>query len=57
MAGAGAVVAVVSRHWVESGWCGQEFAAAVTAAVEQGKRLIPVLTGEVELPPFIASRL
>ncbi|KOG29363.1 toll/interleukin-1 receptor domain-containing protein [Streptomyces resistomycificus] len=53
---AGAVVAVVSRSWVESGWCGEEFAAAVTAAVEHGKPLIPVVVGEVELPPFIASR-
>ncbi|WP_078632393.1 TIR domain-containing protein [Streptomyces resistomycificus] len=54
---AGAVVAVVSRRWVESGWCGLEFAAAVTAAVEQGKPLIPVVVGEVDLPPFIAARL
>ncbi|MGW2836149.1 TIR domain-containing protein, partial [Streptomyces sp. NPDC001286] len=57
LARAGAVVTVVSRHWVESGWCGEEFAAAVTNAVERGQRLIPVLVGEVELPPFIASRL
>ncbi|MFJ7963578.1 tetratricopeptide repeat protein [Streptomyces sp. NPDC096324] len=57
LAKAGAVVAVVSRHWVDSGWCGEEFAAAVTAAVERGQRLIPVLLGEVALPPFIASRL
>ncbi|MFD3621071.1 tetratricopeptide repeat protein [Streptomyces sp. NPDC058676] len=56
LAKAGAVVAVVSRRWVESGWCGEEFAAAVTAAVEHGKPLIPVVVGEVELPPFIASR-
>ncbi|MGA5035687.1 tetratricopeptide repeat protein [Streptomyces capoamus] len=57
LATAGAVVAVVSRHWVESGWCGEEFDAAVAAAVKRGQRLIPVLVGEVELPPFIASRL
>ncbi|WP_326722069.1 tetratricopeptide repeat protein [Streptomyces sp. NBC_00243] len=57
LATAGAVVTVVSQHWVQSGWCGEEFAAAVTAAVERGQRLIPVLVGEVELPPFIASRL
>ncbi|WP_328670494.1 tetratricopeptide repeat protein [Streptomyces sp. NBC_00328] len=54
---AGAVVVVVSEHWVASGWCGAEFAAAVTAAVERGQRLIPVLLGEVALPPFVASRL
>ncbi|MFF4017901.1 TIR domain-containing protein, partial [Streptomyces sp. NPDC001843] len=57
LAKAGAVVAVVSRHWMDSGWCGEEFAAAVTAAVERGQRLIPVLLGEVALPPFLASRL
>ncbi|MGX9886635.1 tetratricopeptide repeat protein, partial [Streptomyces sp. NPDC002276] len=57
LATAGAVVTVVSRHWVESGWCGEEFAAAVTNAVEHGQCLIPVVLGEVELPPFIASRL
>ncbi|MER5506151.1 tetratricopeptide repeat protein [Streptomyces sp. NPDC002766] len=51
------VVTVVSQHWVRSGWCGEEFAAAVTGAVERGQRLIPVLMDEVELPPFIAARL
>ncbi|MGW1966625.1 TIR domain-containing protein, partial [Streptomyces sp. NPDC001935] len=57
LAKAGTVVAVVSRHWMDSGWCGEEFAATVTAAVERGQRLIPVLLGEVALPPFLASRL
>uniref|UniRef100_A0AAU3I7H4 Tetratricopeptide repeat protein n=1 Tax=Streptomyces sp. NBC_01393 TaxID=2903851 RepID=A0AAU3I7H4_9ACTN len=57
LAKAGAVVAVVSRHWMDSGWCGEEFAAAVAAAVERGQRLIPVLLGAVALPPFLASRL
>ncbi|MCX4974821.1 tetratricopeptide repeat protein [Streptomyces sp. NBC_00620] len=57
LAGAGAVVPVVSRHWTESGWCGEEFAAAMAKAVAGGQRVIPVLLGEVELPPFIASRL
>ncbi|MGV9703034.1 tetratricopeptide repeat protein [Streptomyces sp. NPDC003483] len=57
LAKAGAVVAVVSRHWMDSGWCGEEFAAGVTAAVERGQRLIPVLLGEVALPAFLASRL
>ncbi|QEV68785.1 tetratricopeptide repeat protein [Streptomyces chartreusis] len=57
LARAGAVVTVVSRPWVESGWCGEEFDAAVAAAVRRGQRLIPILVGEAELPPFIASRL
>ncbi|MGW2836027.1 TIR domain-containing protein, partial [Streptomyces sp. NPDC001286] len=56
LAKASAVVAVISRFWVDSGWCGEEFAAAVTAAVERRQRLIPVLLGEVALPPFLASR-
>jgi len=53
---AATVVAVVSRRWVESGWCGEEFAAAVAGAATKGRPLIPVLLGEVELPEFIASR-
>ncbi|MGA5040291.1 tetratricopeptide repeat protein [Streptomyces capoamus] len=57
LAKAGAVVTVVSRHWMESGWCGEEFNSAVTAAVERRQRVIPVLLGEVALPPFLASRL
>ncbi|MES9520389.1 tetratricopeptide repeat protein [Streptomyces capoamus] len=57
LAKADAVVPVISRHWMESGWCGEEFDAAVTAAVERGQRVIPVLLGEVALPPFLASRL
>ncbi|MGW3411713.1 TIR domain-containing protein, partial [Streptomyces sp. NPDC000888] len=57
LAGAGAVVPVVSRHWTESGWCGEEFAAAMAKAVAGEQRVFPVLLGEVELPPFIAARL
>ncbi|MFF1682457.1 TIR domain-containing protein [Streptomyces sp. NPDC058256] len=57
LARAGAVVPVVSRHWTESGWCGEEFAAAVANSVAGRQRVIPVLLGEVEVPPFIASRL
>ncbi|MCX5557409.1 tetratricopeptide repeat protein [Streptomyces sp. NBC_00038] len=51
------VVTVVSRHWTESGWCGEEFASAVANSVAGQQRVIPVLWGEVEVPPFIASRL
>ncbi|MGX1907500.1 tetratricopeptide repeat protein [Streptomyces phaeochromogenes] len=57
LAKAGAVVTVVSRHWTESGWCGEEFASAVANSVAGRQRVIPVLLGEVEVPPFIASRL
>ncbi|MGX9886050.1 tetratricopeptide repeat protein, partial [Streptomyces sp. NPDC002276] len=57
LARADAVVPVVSRYWRESGWCGEEFAAAVANTVAGRQQVIPVLLGEVELPPFIASRL
>jgi tetratricopeptide (TPR) repeat protein len=57
LAKADTVVTVVSRHWTESGWCGEEFASAVANSVAGRQRVIPVLLGEVEVPPFIASRL
>ena len=39
------------------GWVNEEFAAAIEGSVRGRQRLIPVLFGEVELPPFVASRL
>lgn len=57
LAGAGAVVFVVSAESVGRGWVNEEFAAAVTAAAAGRQRLIPVLAGEVALPPLVASRL
>ncbi|MGW6955976.1 tetratricopeptide repeat protein [Streptomyces chartreusis] len=57
LASADALVAVVSPHWKASGWCGEEFAASVTATVAGRQQVIPVLLGEVDVPPFIASRL
>ena len=57
LAAAGAVVFVVSAESVGRGWVDEEFAAAVAAAAAGRQRLIPVFTGEVELPPLVAGRL
>lgn len=57
LAAADAVVAVVTPKWIASKWCNEEFAAAVTGAVDGRQRLIPVLWGrEATIPPFLASR-
>ena len=57
LAAARAVVFVVSPESVGRGWVNEEFAAAVAAAAAGRGRLIPVLAGEVALPPLVASRL
>jgi tetratricopeptide (TPR) repeat protein len=44
--------ASVARPWVQ-----QEYAVMVDRAVAGKQRLIPVLLGEVEVPPFAATRL
>ena len=50
-------IVVVSPASVARPWVQQEYAAMVTAAVAGRQRLIPVLLGEAELPPFAASRV
>ncbi|KOU58526.1 hypothetical protein ADK57_36495 [Streptomyces sp. MMG1533] len=57
LARADVLVAVVSPKWVESEWCDEEFAAAIGASADGRQRVIPVLWGEAELPPFVVSRL
>ncbi len=57
LAEAGAVVFVVSPASVGRGWVNEEFAAAVAGAAAGRQRLIPVLLGEVGLPPLVAARL
>ena len=42
----------VTRPWVKT-----EYAAMMTRAVEGGQRLIPVLLGDAEMPPLLASRV
>jgi TIR domain len=51
------VVFVVSPGSVGRGWVNEEFAAAIAASVRGRQRVIPVLLGDVELPPFVAGRL
>ena len=51
-------VLVVSPHSLSRPWVAEEYAALLQQAVEQpGRRLIPVLLTDAELPPFLATRL
>ncbi len=50
-------VLVVSPAAMSKPWVAQEVAALLQKAVEQGRRLIPVLLEDAELPPLLASRL
>lgn len=50
-------VLVVSRESLTRPWVMEEYAAMLTRAVAGRQRLVPVLLGEAELPPFIASRV
>jgi TIR domain len=50
-------ILVVSPASILRPWVMEEYAAMVTRAVTGEQRLIPVLLGEVELPPFAASRV
>jgi tetratricopeptide (TPR) repeat protein len=50
------VVLVVSRNISGHRWVEEEFAAALAGVVAGTQRLIPVLLGEIALPPFVASR-
>jgi TIR domain len=50
-------VLVVSPASVARPWVQQEYAVMVGRAVESTQRLIPVLLGDVEVPPFAATRL
>lgn len=57
LANADVLVPVVSEWWVNAGWVGEEFAAAMAVSAGGPQRVIPVLLGDVALPPFLASRL
>ena len=51
-------VLVVSPHALSRPWVREEYEALLRQAVEQpGRRLIPVLYADAELPPFLANRL
>src|SRR5439155_372939 len=48
---------VVSPASLARPWVMEEYAAMLTRAVADQQRLIPVLLGEAELPPFLATRV
>jgi hypothetical protein len=50
-------VLVVSPASVSRPWVQQEYAVMVDRAVGNKQRLIPVLLGDAEVPPFAATRL
>jgi hypothetical protein len=50
-------ILVVSPASLARPWVMEEYAAMLTRAVAGQQRLIPVLFGESELPPFLASRV
>jgi hypothetical protein len=50
-------VLVVSPASMTRPWVGEEYAVLLGKAVEQGRRLIPVLLEDAEMPPMLASRL
>jgi tetratricopeptide (TPR) repeat protein len=50
-------ILVVSPASMARPWVQQEYAVMVGRAVEGTQRLIPVLLGDVEVPPFAATRL
>src|SRR5215831_5352730 len=57
LAAADAVVFVVSAASVGRGWVNEEFAAVIAQAAAGRQRLIPVIAGEVVVPPMVAGRL
>ena len=55
--GSASGVLVVSPHALSRPWVREEYEALLRQAVEQpGRRLIPVLYADAELPPFLGNR-
>ena len=50
-------ILVISPSSLSRPWVTEEYAAMLTRTVAGQQRLIPVLLGEAELPPFLAARL
>ena len=50
-------ILVVSPASLSRPWVAEEYAAMLTRTVAGQQRLIPVLLGEAELPPFLAARV
>jgi hypothetical protein len=52
------VIALVSRHSVDSRWCKFELALAMTDELAMpGTKVIPVKVGKVEMPPMLRHKL
>ncbi len=49
-------ILVFSPASVASGWVRQEYSALMQRSIEEGRRFIPVVIGDVELPGFAATR-
>jgi hypothetical protein len=49
-------ILVFSPASAASGWVQQEYAALMQRSIEEQRRFIPVLIGDVELPTFAATR-
>jgi hypothetical protein len=47
---------VFSPPSIASGWIQQEYAALMQRSIQDRRRFIPVLIGDVELPGFAATR-
>ena len=50
-------ILIVSPVSLSRPWVAEEYAAMLTRTVAGKQRLIPVLLGEAELPPFLAARV
>jgi tetratricopeptide (TPR) repeat protein len=50
-------ILIVSPASLSRPWVAEEYAAMLTRTVAGQQRLIPVLLGEAELPPFLAARV
>jgi hypothetical protein len=50
-------ILVFSPASVSSGWVRLEYSAMMRRSIENGRRFIPVIIGDVELPEFAATRL
>ncbi len=49
-------ILVFSAASVTSGWVRQEYSALMQRSIEEGRRFIPVVIDDVELPGFAATR-
>ncbi|MBU2670974.1 tetratricopeptide repeat protein, partial [Actinoplanes bogorensis] len=50
-------ILVVSPQSMGSSWVREEYAALLGQAVDQGRRLIPVIYQDAEVPPLLATRV